>query len=126
MRIAISGTYSVGKTLTTMAVSHLPGLPRSAAMTMWELLPISVPGKTLEEWTAAEVIMLIMRHHQERAVDELPLGKNFVSDDSSFSVTEYRFQNSSGCPRYTLCRNMRYGGRNGSADSRWPPPTPTP
>ncbi|ABM56553.1 hypothetical protein Veis_0773 [Verminephrobacter eiseniae EF01-2] len=103
MRIAISGTYSVGKTLTTMAVSHLLGLPRSAAMTMRELLPISVPGKTLEECTAAEIIMLIMRRHQEHAVNEHPFGKNFVSDDSSFSVTEYRFQNPSGCPRYTLC-----------------------
>src|SRR6218665_3424279 len=103
MRIAISGTYSVGRTLTTMVVSPLPGRPRSAVTTMREVLPISVPGKTLEECTAAEIIMRSMRHHQERAVDEHPLGKNFVSDDSSFSVTEYRFQNSSGCPRYTLC-----------------------
>jgi len=101
MRMAISGTYSVGT--TSMAVSHLLGLPRSAAMTMRELLPISVPGKTLEECTAAEIIMLIMRRHQEHAVNEHPLGKNFVSDDSSFSVTEYRFQNPSGYPRYTLC-----------------------
>ncbi|MCW5235659.1 AAA family ATPase [Verminephrobacter eiseniae] len=83
MRIAISGTYSVGKTLTTMAVSHLLGLPRSAAMTMRELLPISVPGKTLEECTAAEIIMLIMRRNQERAVNESHLGQNFVSDGSS-------------------------------------------
>ncbi|WP_265300787.1 hypothetical protein [Verminephrobacter eiseniae] len=103
MRMALSGTYSVGKTLTTMAISHLLGLPRSAAMTMRELLPISVPGKTLEECTAAEIIMLIMRRNQERAVNEHPFGKNFVSDDSSFSVTEYRFQNPSGYPRYTLC-----------------------
>jgi hypothetical protein len=83
MNLAISGTYSVGKTLTTMAVSHLTGLPRSAAKTMRELLPISVPGKTLEECTAPEIIMLIMRRNQERAVNESHLGNGFVSDGSS-------------------------------------------
>jgi hypothetical protein len=83
MRLAISGTYSVGKTLTTMAVSHLTGLPRSAALTMRELLPISVPGKTLEECTAAEIIMLITRRNQGRAVNESHLPDGFVSDGSS-------------------------------------------
>jgi hypothetical protein len=83
MRLAISGTYSVGKTLTTMAVSHLTGLPRSSALTMRELLPISVPGKTLEECTAAEIIMLITRRNQGRAVNESHLPDGFVSDGSS-------------------------------------------
>lgn len=83
MRLAISGTYSVGKTLTTMAVSHLTGLPRSAALTMRELLPISVPGKTLEECSAAEIIMLITRRNQGRAVNESHLEAGFVSDGSS-------------------------------------------
>jgi hypothetical protein len=83
MKLAISGTYSVGKTITTMAVSHLTGLPRSAAKTMRELLPISVPGKILEECTAPEIIMLIMRRNQERAVNESHLPDRFVSDGSS-------------------------------------------
>jgi hypothetical protein len=83
MRLAISGTYSVGKTLTTMAVSHLTGLTRSSALTMRELLPISVPGKTLEECTAAEIIMLITRRNQGRAVNESHLPDGFVSDGSS-------------------------------------------
>ncbi|MFI0264770.1 AAA family ATPase [Streptomyces sp. NPDC017056] len=83
MRLAISGTYSVGKTLTTMAVAHLTGIPRSSAKTMRELLPISVPGKTLEECTAAEIIMLIMRRNQERAVNESHLADGFISDGSS-------------------------------------------
>jgi hypothetical protein len=83
MNLAISGTYSVGKTLTTIAVSHLTGLPRSAAKTMRELLPISVPGKTLEECTAAEIIMLITRRNQGRAVNESHLPGGFVSDGSS-------------------------------------------
>ncbi|MEV5754663.1 AAA family ATPase [Actinoallomurus sp. NPDC052308] len=83
MKLAISGTYSVGKTITTMAVSHLTGIPRSAALTMRELLPISVPGKTLEECTAPEIIMLIMRRNQVRAVNESHLPDGFVSDGSS-------------------------------------------
>ncbi|WP_338891971.1 AAA family ATPase [Rhodococcus sovatensis] len=83
MRLAISGTYSVGKTLTTMAVAHLTGLPRSSALTMRELLPISVPGKTLEECSAAEIIMLITRRNQGRAVNESHLTDGFVSDGSS-------------------------------------------
>src|ERR1051326_5999729 len=83
MRLAISGTYSVGKTLTTLAVAHMTGLPRSAALTMRELLPISVPGKTLEECTAAEIIMLITRRNQGRAVNESHLPDGFVSDGSS-------------------------------------------
>jgi hypothetical protein len=83
LKLAISGTYSVGKTITTMAVSHLTGIPRSAAMTMRELLPISVPGKTLEECTAPEIIMLIMRRNQERAVNESHLPDGYISDGSS-------------------------------------------
>jgi len=89
VKLAIAGTYSVGKTLTTMAVSHLTGLPRSAAKTMRELLPISVPGKTLEECTAPEVIMLIMRRNQERAVNESHLPDGFVSDGSSLHEWAY-------------------------------------
>ncbi len=89
MRLAIAGTYSVGKTLTTLAVAHLTGLPRSAAKTMRELLPISIPGKTLEECTPAELIMLIMRRNQERAVNESHLPKGFVSDGSSLHEWAY-------------------------------------
>jgi hypothetical protein len=89
MKLAIAGTYSVGKTITTMAVAHLTGLPRSAAMTMRELLPISIPGKTLEECTPAELIMLIMRRNQERAVNESHLPGGFVSDGSSLHEWAY-------------------------------------
>jgi hypothetical protein len=83
MRLAVSGTYSTGKTLTTLALAHYTGLPRSAAMTMRELLPISVPGKTLEECTGAEILMLITRRNTERAVNESHLGDTFISDGSS-------------------------------------------
>lgn len=89
MRLSISGTYSVGKTLTSMALSHLTGIPRTAAPTMRELLPISIPGKTLEECNGAEIIMLITRRIQGRAVAESHLGDNWISDGSSIHEWSY-------------------------------------
>ena len=49
MKIAISGTYSSGKTLTSYALAHYVDIPRTRARTMRELLPFAVPGKTLEQ-----------------------------------------------------------------------------
>ena len=89
MKLAISGTYSSGKTFTAMALAHLTGLPRSAAKTMRELLPISAPGKTLEECTAAEILMLITRRNTERAVNESHMGENYISDGSSLHEWVY-------------------------------------
>jgi hypothetical protein len=43
----MSGTYSSGKTFTSMALSHYTGLPRTKARTMREILPVAAPGKTL-------------------------------------------------------------------------------
>lgn len=89
MKLSISGTYSVGKTLTSMALAHLTGIPRTAAPTMRELLPISIPGKTLEECNGAEIIMLITRRIQGRAVAESHLGDDYISDGSSLHEWAY-------------------------------------
>ncbi len=89
MKLAISGTYSSGKTLTSYALAHYVGIPRTRARTMRELLPIAVPGKTLEECTAAELIQLIVRRHVERVVQESHLPNGFVSDGSSLQEWIY-------------------------------------
>ncbi|MCU1682053.1 MAG: ATP/GTP-binding protein [Amycolatopsis sp.] len=89
MRLAISGTYSSGKTITSYALSHLTGIPRTRARTMRELLPIALPGKTLEECRAAELLQLIMRRHVERAVQESHLTEGFISDGSSLQEWIY-------------------------------------
>ncbi|MBJ6941930.1 AAA family ATPase, partial [Vibrio cholerae] len=47
MKIAISGTYSTGKTTLTEALSIATQVPRTQARTMREILPDAVPGKTL-------------------------------------------------------------------------------
>ncbi|MFF8730138.1 AAA family ATPase [Streptomyces sp. NPDC015171] len=89
MKLAISGTYSSGKTLTTMALAHLTGIPRTHAKTMREILPDAVPGKTLEECNAAELIQLVMRRYVERAVHESHLPNGYISDGSSLHEWTY-------------------------------------
>ncbi|MFC7922618.1 AAA family ATPase [Streptomyces cinereoruber] len=89
MNLSISGTYSVGKTITSMAIAHLTGIPRTSAPTMRELLPISLPGKTLEECNGAELIMLITRRIQGRAVAESHLPNGYISDGSALHEWSY-------------------------------------
>ncbi|GAA3044913.1 AAA family ATPase [Actinokineospora globicatena] len=89
MKLAISGTYSSGKTLTSYALSHLVDMPRTRARTMRELLPFAVPGKTLEQCDGAELIQLIVRRHVERVVHESHLSTGFVSDGSSLQEWLY-------------------------------------
>lgn len=89
MRLAISGTYSSGKTLTVMALSHHTGVPRTLALTMREILPAAVPGKTLAECTPAEYLQLALRRHVGRAVNEAVIGDPFISDGSSLQEWIY-------------------------------------
>ena len=89
MKIAISGTYSSGKTFTTYALSHYIGMPRVRARTMRELMPIALPGKTLEQCTAAELVQLIVRRHTDRVLHESGFPESFVSDGSSLQEWIY-------------------------------------
>ena len=89
MKLAISGTYSSGKTMTVMALSHLTGVPRTLARSIREILPTAVPGKALADVTPAEYLQLAMRRHVGRAVDEALLGNEFISDGSSLQEWIY-------------------------------------
>lgn len=89
MKLAISGTYSSGKTTTSIALSHLTGIPRTHAKTMREILPEALPGKRLEDCTAPELFQLGMRRYTERAVHESHLPDGFVSDGSSIHEWVY-------------------------------------
>ncbi|GHE44562.1 ATP-binding protein [Streptomyces capitiformicae] len=88
-RLAVSGTYSTGKTTTTIALSHLTGVPRTHARTMREILADALPGKRLEQCTAAELIQLGIRRFTERAVHESHLPDGFLSDGSSLHEWVY-------------------------------------
>lgn len=89
MKLAISGTYSSGKTRTVMALSHYTGIPRTLAKAIREIMPDAVPGKKLADVTPAEFLQLMMRRHVGRAVAESALGDHFVSDGSSLQEWLY-------------------------------------
>lgn len=89
MRLAISGTYSSGKTTTTLALSYLTGIPRTHAKTMREILPEALPGKRLEDCTMPELFQLAIRRYSERAVHESQLKDNFLSDGSALHEWVY-------------------------------------
>jgi nicotinamide riboside kinase len=82
MKIAISGTYSTGKTTLTEALALATGVPRTQARTMREILPDAVPGKTLEQCNPYELINLGLTRVTERVVNEERAGSRYFSDGS--------------------------------------------
>jgi hypothetical protein len=89
IRIAVSGTYSTGKTTTSYALSYLTGIPRTHAQTMREILPIINPGKRLEDCTPPELYELGIRRLTERTRCEALLDGNFISDGSALHEWVY-------------------------------------
>jgi hypothetical protein len=89
MRLGITGTYSSGKTLTSLVLSHYLDLPRTEARTMREILPEAAPGKDLEECTSPELMQMIVIRHMERVIHEHDLAPNFVSDGCSLQEWIY-------------------------------------
>ena len=89
MRLAVSGTYSSGKTTTSTALAILTGIPQARAKTMREILPDAIPGKRLEDCTPAQLVQLGMRRFVDRAVHESHLGSHFISDGSSLHEWAY-------------------------------------
>lgn len=89
LRIAVSGTYSTGKTTTTEALSLWTGIPRTHAKTMREILPEALPGKALEDCTHPELLLLGILRFTERAVREHTMQGAFISDGSSLHEWVY-------------------------------------
>lgn len=89
MRIAISGTYSSGKTTTSIALSYLTGIPRTHAKTMREILPVALPGKRLEDCTMPELFQLAIRRYTERILHENKLKDTYISDGSALHEWVY-------------------------------------
>lgn len=81
LHLAISGTYSSGKSTTTEALSIATGIPRTHAMTSREILMDLVPGKQVQELSASELTMLGLRRLEERIHHEAGAGP-FISDGS--------------------------------------------
>lgn len=89
LRLAISGTYSTGKTTTAEALSLWVGIPRTHAQTMREILPVVFPGKALEDCSFTELFQLGILRYTERAVRESNMRGSFVSDGSSLHEWVY-------------------------------------
>lgn len=89
LRLAVSGTYSTGKTTTTEALSLWVGIPRTHAQTMREILPVVFPGKALEDCSPSELFQLGLMRFTERAVRENAMPGSFISDGSSLHEWVY-------------------------------------
>ncbi|MCP2275261.1 AAA family ATPase [Nocardia bhagyanarayanae] len=81
LKLAISGTYGVGKSTTTETLSIATGIPRTHALTSRELLIDLAPGKTVMELNSIELLQLGLRRFEERVHNESG-GGSFISDGS--------------------------------------------
>lgn len=88
LKLAISGTFSSGKSTTTEALSIATGIPRTHAKTSRELLVDLVPGKTVMELSAMELVKLGLRRFEERVHNESGPGP-FISDGGVFHEWVY-------------------------------------
>jgi len=88
IHLAISGTYSTGKSTTTEALSIATGIPRTHAMTSREILVDLIPGKTVMELSAMELVKLGLRRFEERVHNESRTGP-FISDGGVFHEWVY-------------------------------------
>jgi nicotinamide riboside kinase len=89
IHLAISGTYSTGKSTTTEALSIATGIPRTHAMTSREILMELIPGKTVMELNAMELVMLGLRRFEERVHNEGVGVDSFISDGGVFHEWVY-------------------------------------
>jgi len=89
MKIAVSGTYSSGKTTTTLALAYLTNITRTHAKTMREILPVVLPGKRLEDCTMPELFRLAIHRYTERVLHESKSGNTFISDGSALHEWVY-------------------------------------
>jgi hypothetical protein len=82
LHLAVSGTYSSGKTTTTEALSIATGIPRTDALTAREILVDLMPGKQFNQLNAAELLALGLRRLEERIHGEAEQRGPFISDGS--------------------------------------------
>lgn len=88
LKLAVSGTFSSGKSTTTEALSIATGIPRTHAKTSRQLLVDLVPGKTVMELNAMELVKLGLRRFEERVHNEGGAGP-FISDGGVFHEWVY-------------------------------------
>lgn len=88
LKLAVLGTFSSGKSTTSEALSIATGIPRTHAKTSRELLVNLIPGKTVMELNAMELVKLGIRRFEERIANESGTGA-FISDGGVFHEWVY-------------------------------------
>src|SRR6266540_241628 len=83
MHIAISGTYSTGKSTTSEALSILTGIAQTKARTMREIVPEVFPGRMLEECSRKELSRLGLLRFRERLLNEVKIQSPWYISDGS-------------------------------------------
>lgn len=89
MRVAVSGTYGVGKSTLARVLAERMEMPLVGARGMRDFLAEHFPGKTLIECEPAELIELGLRRFEERVATEAVAGSCFVSDGSTLNEWAY-------------------------------------
>jgi AAA domain len=82
LRLAVSGTYSSGKTTTSEALSIATGIPRTDALTAREITVNLFPGRRFQELSAGDLLALGLRRLEERIQSEAAQPAGFISDGS--------------------------------------------
>lgn len=82
LRLAVSGTYSSGKTTTAEALSVATGIPRTDALTARQIVVELMPGKQFQQLNATELLALGLRRLEERISTESAAQGSFISDGS--------------------------------------------
>jgi hypothetical protein len=82
LRLAISGTYSTGKTTTTEALSIATGIPRTDALTARQITLDLFPGRRFQDLTTGDLLALGLRRLEERIQSEAAAQGGYISDGS--------------------------------------------
>jgi hypothetical protein len=89
LRLAISGTYSTGKTTTAEAISVATGIPRTHSLTAREIVVDMLPGTLFSHLSAGELLILGLRRLEERVQGEAEQPGSFISDGSVLAEWVY-------------------------------------
>ena len=82
LRLAVSGTYSSGKTTTTETLSVATGIPRTDALSAREIMADLIPNKRFHELSGQDLLALGLRRLEERIQGEAEQTGSFISDGS--------------------------------------------
>jgi hypothetical protein len=83
--IVVSGTYSTGKTTTTMTLSLATGIPMINALSAREILVSLYPEREFQHMSSTELLALGLKRMEERIREEAIIrasGNSFISDGS--------------------------------------------